>query len=416
MSDSAIQVQRLSKRFEIGERQNYATFRDAIVRKLSFPFRTNGKLAAEVLWALRDVSFDVKPGEVVGLIGRNGAGKSTLLKILARIMRPTTGWAKVRGTIGSLLEVGTGFHPELTGRENVFLSGAVLGMKKAEIQKKFDEIVAFSEFERFLDTPLKRYSSGMQMRLAFAVAAHLEPEILLVDEVLAVGDLDFQKRCLGKMGDVARHGRTIIFVSHQMAQIRRLCGRVLWIDAGEIQIDGSTQDVVSHYEAAMSRDASHPKIKMQGAQPSARFIGWQVVGIENSGHSIRDLNPVTVRFVIKVERAVPKAAHGIALYDRERKLIWSRTPEKLALEPGVYALEHTFAMLPLRPGLYNWAVSLIEDGNVIDDWDCVPEMNVATESYQTPADEWTGILNLPSSLRVEATAFSPALHLSTLEN
>jgi lipopolysaccharide transport system ATP-binding protein len=247
MGESIIQVEKLSKRFQIGERERFVTLRDAITRKLTAPFRANGNRGAEVLWALRDVSFEVKQGEVVGLIGRNGAGKSTLLKILARITRPTTGWAKIRGRIGSLLEVGTGFHPELTGRENVFLSGAVLGMKKAEILKKFDEIVEFSEVERFLDTPLKRYSSGMQMRLAFAVAAHLEPEILLVDEVLAVGDAAFQKKCLGKMGDVARDGRTVIFVSHNVAAVTRLCARCLLLQTGSLLDDGPTHRVMDAY-------------------------------------------------------------------------------------------------------------------------------------------------------------------------
>ena len=184
------------------------------------------------LWALRDVSFDVESGEVVGLIGRNGAGKTTLLKILSRITQPTSGFAELHGRVGSLLEVGTGFHPELTGRENIYLSGTILGMTKREIDRKFDEIVAFAEVEKFLDTPLKHFSTGMQMRLAFAVAAHLEPEILFVDEVLAVGDIEFQKKCLGKMQEVSKSGRTIVFVSHQMNQIRRLCGRVLWIDGG----------------------------------------------------------------------------------------------------------------------------------------------------------------------------------------
>ena len=190
------------------------------------------ELEEETFWALKDVSLEVKEGEVLGLIGRNGAGKTTLLKILSRITKPTTGWAEIHGRVGSLLEVGTGFHPELTGRENAFLSGAILGMPKSEITRKFDEIVAFAELEKFIDTPVKHYSSGMYVRLAFAVAAHLEPEILLVDEVLAVGDINFQKKCLGKMGDVARAGRTVILVSHQINQIRRLCHRVIWVDDG----------------------------------------------------------------------------------------------------------------------------------------------------------------------------------------
>ena len=207
---------------------------------------TNGH--SRFIWALKDVNFEVHQGEVVGLIGRNGAGKSTLLKILARITRPTEGHAEIHGRVGSLLEVGTGFHPELTGRENVYMSGAILGMRKAEIDRKFDEIVAFSEVERFLQTPLKHYSSGMQMRLAFAVAAHLEPEILFVDEVLAVGDAAFQKKCLGKMNEISRQGRTIIFVTHNVAAITRLCARTLVISGGRVDFDGDTRAAIwQHY-------------------------------------------------------------------------------------------------------------------------------------------------------------------------
>jgi lipopolysaccharide transport system ATP-binding protein len=395
MSDSVIQAEKLSKRFTIGERESYATFRDAIARKLAAPFRANGNRGAEVLWALRDVSFDVKKGEVVGLIGRNGAGKSTLLKILARITRPTTGWARVRGRIGSLLEVGTGFHPELTGRENIFLSGTVLGMKKAEIQQKFDEIVVFSEVERFLDTPLKRYSSGMQMRLAFAVAAHLEPEILLVDEVLAVGDAAFQKKCLGKMGDVARHGRTIVFVSHQMAQIRRLCQRAIWVDGGTVRVEGDVQQVVSSYETAMARGSRNAE-NGHVSTSDARFTSWEIVGQSNKPHVLDHLDPVTIRLCLDLSRTIPTAKHGIALYDHEQRLIWSKNPENLCLDAGEHVFDHTFTILPLRPGSYTWLVTLYEDDQLIDSWYCEPELIVATESYQTPFDEWTGFLNLPS--------------------
>jgi lipopolysaccharide transport system ATP-binding protein len=219
MSEIAIRVEKLSKRYQIGvAQQRHDTLRDALGANLARlrPTRRAPRAArhADEFWALRDVSFEVKRGEVVGIIGRNGAGKSTLLKILSRITEPTSGQAQIHGRVGSLLEVGTGFHPELTGRENIYLNGAILGMRRFEIERKFDEIVAFAEIERFLDTPVKRYSSGMYVRLAFAVAAHLEPEILLVDEVLAVGDAAFQKKCLGKMGDVAKEGRTVLFVSH----------------------------------------------------------------------------------------------------------------------------------------------------------------------------------------------------------
>src|SRR5437879_1003300 len=229
----------------------------------------------DMFWALKDVSLEVKEGEVLGLIGRNGAGKTTLLKILSRITRPTAGWAEIRGRVRSLLEVGTGFHGELTGRENTYLSGSILGMSKREIDRKFDEIVAFAEIDKFIDTPVKHYSSGMYVRLAFAVAAHLEPEILLVDEVLAVGDINFQKKCLGKMGDVARAGRTVLLVSHQLNQIRRLCHRVVWIDDGSVCRDGPTHEVVSAYESAML-SGDRAEGLQRSADAKAQFLHWEI--------------------------------------------------------------------------------------------------------------------------------------------
>src|SRR5881398_1905492 len=253
--------------------------RHALEKFVRSPLATLRRPKAEMFWALKDVSLDVHEGEVLGLIGRNGAGKTTLLKILSRITRPTEGWAEIHGRVGSLLEVGTGFHPELTGRENTFLSGAILGMSKAEIERKFDEIVAFAELEKFIDTPVKHYSSGMYVRLAFAVAAHLEPEILLVDEVLAVGDINFQKKCLGKMSDVAEGGRTIIFVSHQMNQIRRLCQRVLWIDQGHIRADGPAGEIVGAYEAAQLDVEQHSV----GSRDC--FLSWELA---SQGHTLRD--------------------------------------------------------------------------------------------------------------------------------
>ena len=258
MNDISIHAVSLSKQYHIGgEQEKYKTLRDTLTDAFVAPFRRAGKLlrgqatgAAELdttFWALQNVSFEVKRGEVVGIIGRNGAGKSTLLKILSRITEPTTGYAEIRGRVGSLLEVGTGFHDELTGRENIYLNGAILGMKRAEIERKFDEIVAFSEVEKFIDTPVKHYSSGMYLRLAFAVAAHLEPEILLVDEVLAVGDARFQKKCLDKMRAVGQQGRTVLFVSHNMPAITRLCERVILLDEGKILKDGPPHQVVSAY-------------------------------------------------------------------------------------------------------------------------------------------------------------------------
>src|SRR5713101_753644 len=243
---------------------------------LRSPLASLRRKKGEMFWALKDVSLEVREGEVLGLIGRNGAGKTTLLKILSRITRQTEGWGEIRGKVRSLLEVGTGFHPELTGRENTYLSGAILGMSRAEIEGKFDEIVAFAELEKFIETPVKHYSSGMYVRLAFAVAAHLEPEILLVDEVLAVGDIDFQKKCLGKMGDVARAGRTVVVVSHQLNQIRRLCQRVVWIDAGCVRQDGNAHEVVSAYESAMFAGDRNGELSARGGGSKARFVRWEI--------------------------------------------------------------------------------------------------------------------------------------------
>jgi len=257
MSGIAINVEGLGKRYRIGTRRKYKTLRDAVTQAVAAPLRGVGRIisggrggtdsGADTIWALKDVSFEVRQGEVVGVIGRNGAGKSTLLKILSRITEPTEGRAEIRGRVGSLLEVGTGFHPELTGRENIFLNGAILGMGHAEIKGKFEEIVEFAEVAKFIDTPVKHFSSGMYIRLAFSVAAHLEPEILLVDEVLAVGDTAFQKKCLGKMKDVSATGRTVLFVSHNMMAVRNLCERAMLLEHGQTACLDSTATVIERY-------------------------------------------------------------------------------------------------------------------------------------------------------------------------
>jgi len=250
MSDIAIRVENLGKAYKIAHNaggSRYKTLQEDVIGLLKRPFSRERQSTSEIFWALKDISFEVKQGEVLGIIGRNGAGKSTLLKILSRITRPTTGYAEMHGRIGSLLEVGTGFHPELTGRENIYLSGAVLGMTRRDIDRRFDEIVAFADIEKFLDTPAKRYSSGMYMRLAFAVAAHLEPEILVVDEVLAVGDAEFQKKSLGKMGEVAKSGRTVLFVSHNMGAVLSLCTSALVLDKGTTAFIGKVDNGISLY-------------------------------------------------------------------------------------------------------------------------------------------------------------------------
>jgi len=280
MTKPVISVEHLTKQYDLGVIGTGTLSRDlnrwwARLRKQPDPYTRIGQKDAferigETILALDDVSFQVQQGEALGIIGRNGAGKSTLLKILSRVTAPTSGVVKVKGRIGSLLEVGTGFHPELTGRENVYLNGAILGMKKAEVARKFDEIVDFSGVEKFIDTPVKRYSSGMYVRLAFAVAAHLDPEILIVDEVLAVGDAEFQKKCLGKMGDVAGEGRTVLFVSHNMGAITTLCSRTLLISNGQISEDGNTDEVIRRY--LVNRIESNGLLNFENEKPSGKKV------------------------------------------------------------------------------------------------------------------------------------------------
>ncbi len=395
MSTTVIHGEGLGKRYRRGLQVDDG-LRHSLEAFVRSPMASLRRKKEETFWALKDVSLEVKEGEVLGLIGRNGAGKTTLLKILSRITRPTEGWAEIHGRVGSLLEVGTGFHNELTGRENTFLSGAILGMGKAEIVRKFDEIVAFAELEKFIDTPVKHYSSGMYVRLAFAVAAHLEPEILLVDEVLAVGDINFQKKCLGKMGDVARAGRTVVLVSHQLNQIRRLCHRVVWIDAASVRQDGPTHEVVSAYESAMlSGDRSQGL--QRGGGTKARFLRWEIAAAPaGQQHVLSTLGPVTVNFIVELGERVTSGEHGVALFNTERQLMWARA-EKVALGSGTHVLSFSFPTLPLRPGAYQWQVSLWDNDEMLDLWDCVPEMSIATEIHQHYMDEWNGILNLPAA-------------------
>jgi lipopolysaccharide transport system ATP-binding protein len=329
-----IRVEGLSKRYRVGEGTSYGSLRETIVNKLTAPFRSRDVSGGEShFWALRDVGFEVQPGEILGLIGNNGAGKSTLLKILSRITRPTAGRVELHGRVGSLLEVGTGFHPELTGRDNIFLNGSILGMRRAEIVKKFDEIVDFSGVENFIDTPVKRYSSGMYVRLAFAVAAHLQPEIMLIDEVLAVGDAEFQKRCLGKMGDVARAGRTVIFISHNITAVEALCNRCLLLRGGTIVASGATSEVITGYMASLIRKGSgtvsladHPgrtggsdssmisvTLAADGAEPASAIRMGGTLGVKVAFKSARPVSPV-IGIVIK-------NSHGVSILGPNNKFI-----------------------------------------------------------------------------------------------
>ena len=322
MSNLSIQVEALSKQYRIGERQaSYKTLRETLTssitgvsrRFVSF-FRDWGARSSNddnMIWALKDISFEIKPGEVVGLIGRNGAGKSTLLKILSRITEPTAGFAEIHGRVGSLLEVGTGFHPELTGRENIYLNGAILGMRRAEIARKFDEIVAFAEVDRFIDTPVKHYSSGMYLRLAFAVAAHLEPEILLVDEVLAVGDAAFQKKCLAKMDDVGRQGRTVLFVSHNMPAITRLCQRTILLGRGGVQMDGPSHQVAGFYlqsQAGNSAERVWPDVTKA---PGSDVIRLRAVRVRGKDGRLAETVDIREPVGLEMEYDVAESGHVI---------------------------------------------------------------------------------------------------------
>jgi lipopolysaccharide transport system ATP-binding protein len=309
MGDLAIRSEKLGKRYRIGELQRgYRTLRESLVDLAKAPFRAARRVLrggtrpeTQTIWALRDIDFEVKQGEVVGIIGRNGAGKSTLLKVLSRITEPTCGRVRVAGRVGSLLEVGTGFHPELTGRDNIFLNGAILGMRRAEINQRFDEIVAFSEIEKFIDTPVKHYSSGMFLRLAFAVAAHLTPEILLVDEVLAVGDDRFQKKCMGKMESVGKEGRTVLFVSHNMTAIHRLCQRVILLEDGRVKADGETSEIISQYLNADRSEAECKEWNNPAQAPGDEAVRLKSVRLLNKNRRIRSSFEIREPVLIEVE-------------------------------------------------------------------------------------------------------------------
>lgn len=354
-----IRVQNLGKRYLIGaQTAPYSTIRETIMKMARQPleaFRKNGK--AQAIWALKDIDFEIAPGEVVGVIGRNGAGKSTLLKILSRITEPTEGRVELYGRVSSLLEVGTGFHPELTGRENVFLNGSILGMTRKEIETKFDEIVAFSEVDAFIDTPVKRYSSGMYVRLAFAVAAHLEPEILIVDEVLAVGDFRFQQKCLSKMRDVATLGRTVLFVSHNMGAIGRLCQRAILLDEGHIASVGPTQDVIQAYTLSNSLG------RVEYLQPAAphKAMHLRRAAILKDGEPRAEVGyheSFSMHIEYEVNQPVSGGSVGIGLFAADGSCIFASAdfdtnPDLLELrEPGYYQTDLDLPAQWLASGMY----------------------------------------------------------------
>lgn len=386
MSSPVIKVENLSKQYRIGERESYKTFREAIAKLAKAPFtkwnRTNIQSeirnpTLETIWALKDVSFEVKPGEVVGIIGKNGAGKSTLLKILSKITEPTEGRIELRGRVGSLLEIGTGFHPELTGHENIYLYGAILGMDRWEVARKFDEIVAFSELEKFIDTPVKRYSSGMYMRLAFAVAAHLEPEIFLVDEVLAVGDSAFQKKCLGKMGDVSNDGRTVMFVSHQLAAVQHLCPRAILLSSGKAVADANTDKIIHQYMNSLN-DCSIDSLSRREDRNGNGDVRFVSIELQNEKREkvntffSGDYAILKLNYKNRTHRDLKNFHFALGIDDRMGARLFVLSSEIVGqnfpvLNSDNGSIEVHIPRLPLMPGTYGFTIYSTLNG-VVSDW------------------------------------------------
>lgn len=361
MSAPIIEVQGISKKYRIGHREDYLSLRDSVVNIIKKPLNllkgsSDTGASNDEFWALKDVSFNVEQGEVIGIIGRNGAGKTTMLKILSRITYPTKGEIHIRGRVASLLEVGTGFHPELTGRENIYFNGSILGMKKREIDKKFDEIVAFSEIEKFIDTPAKRYSSGMYLRLAFAVAAHLEPEILVIDEVLAVGDASFQKRCLGKMEEVSKEGRTVLFVSHQMGSIAQLCSKAFLLSKGSIAKTGDTQRVIDYYLSEAS-SASQNGFTASANSSKDMFIA-KAQALNSAGgitsHFTHKEN-IIISITCQINQRIPNTVMGFFIKDQRGRKVFTSINEKWEKITQQQKEVYTTVIIPsyfLVPGQY----------------------------------------------------------------
>ena len=397
-----IRVENLSKRYVIGRnRRGDETFGEVLMTALSAPLRyfTHGHTAAakeEEFWALQDISFEIHKSEIVGIIGRNGAGKSTLLKMLSRITEPTTGRIEIRGRVASLLEVGTGFHSELTGRENVYLNGAILGMSRSEIDRKFDEIISFAEVENFIDTPVKHYSSGMGVRLAFAVAAHLEPDILLIDEVLAVGDVQFQNKCLGKMEDVAGLGRTVLFVSHNLAAVQRLCSRAILLDCHRIKYIGSVDSAISKYLADESSLAG--AVSLIGALSKHIAIKSVTINEQEFAHAveIRPRSEVLIRMVLTISNTIKKAKAVVSITKDGKKVIKLHdNPQPKDMSPGQQDVRCSLPAFFLSPGQYGVGVLLFSHETKLSAWSSNVGSFVILPEPDDDYDIWNmGVVNL----------------------
>lgn len=382
MGDIAIRVEGLGKKYRIGKAEKYKTLRDTLASAFTAPFLKMGRVLRgeaaddtgpdDEIWALQGISFDVRQGEVIGVIGGNGAGKSTLLKILSRITEPTTGFAEIHGRVGSLLEVGTGFHQELTGRENTYLNGAILGMSKKEIDGKFDEIVAFSEVDKFIDTPVKHYSSGMYLRLAFAVAAHLEPEILIVDEVLAVGDAGFQQKCLGKMGTVAKEGRTVLFVSHNMGAITQLCGRAVQLEKGRLKRSGSAGEVVAAYLSSVVGTELKSSWSDESSKPNGSDVRFRSVRVLSADEQPLSITSFSESFRVEIFYEVKVPIRNLSvtclLHDSMNNLVFESMDTDMPewngciREPDSYLATTKFPPCLLKPGRYQLSFSAFVEG------------------------------------------------------
>lgn len=413
----AIKVENVSKAYQLGEFSSGTLSRDlerwwALYRGKEDPFlkvgETNDRAVkgnSDIVWSLKDLNFEIQQGDAVGIIGKNGAGKSTLLKVLSQVTSPTTGNIKVKGRIASLLEVGTGFHPELTGRENIYLNGAILGMRKSEITRKLDEIIDFSGVERYVDTPVKRYSSGMYVRLAFAVAAHLESEILIVDEVLAVGDAEFQRKCLGKMGEVSKgEGRTVLFVSHNMGAVKNLCNKGFLFRNGILAESGNISHVIDRYFYNSTQNENGIR-KLFPENQAGYFSAWKIVDKPVYDFTIYSEESFKIEFTFEAKDILKNVEFGLVIRNSEGQLILGCNSrdfgrDYLYIEKGCHKFSFDL-QLPIKHGEYEIDIAIVQENRIIDQWVSPTMLTVKNKFESVLGEKWTGLLNITTAFRHE---------------